>query len=121
MNEMIDRLARVIFAKRYPHGSIEQRIVFGGPITWDRMLEGIANGDCRPSERDDCLDLVRAEIEAMREPTEAMILAAAKAAADQHYGQDNSWDRNVSADFKGEWLAGAKFGWKAAIDAALKN
>ena len=50
----------------------------------------------------------------MNEPTEEMILAGAKAAADQIYEKGGVWDRGyIEEDQKQLWLNAAKFAWKA--------
>lgn len=55
-----------------------------------------------------CLPEARAAIEAMREPTDAMIMAAEW--AEPEYRED---DRDMAIQFKAEW--------RAAIDAALNE
>jgi len=61
-------------------------------------------------------------IAAMREPTEAMVLACAKSGVDQIYYKSNAWERRVSGDkgLERDYLNFSKFGLMAAIDEALK-
>lgn len=51
------------------------------------------------------------------EPTDEMILAGAKAAADQHYYKANVWDRSagnyLSDNCKKDYLNGVRHAWKA--------
>jgi len=53
----------------------------------------------------------------MREPSEEMILAGAKAAADQLFEKGAVWDRGyLDEDQKRLWLNVAKFCWLAMSD-----
>lgn len=63
----------------------------------------------------------RVAIEAMREPTDQAILEGAKAAVDQIYHKIYSWDRGqVNPADQQDWLNGAKYGYQAMIDEALR-
>jgi hypothetical protein len=46
------------------------------------------------------------------EPTEAMLLAGAKAAVDQIYHKGNVWERGYIHDPQ-DWLNAMRHGWKA--------
>jgi len=47
------------------------------------------------------------------EPTEAMLLAGAKAAVDQMYYKGNAWDRGYADGAKDDFLNAVKHAWKA--------
>jgi hypothetical protein len=83
MSEMRERVARAIHQERY-----------GGQIPWGRF----------PDAEEECRQEARAAIEAMREPTEAMMAAV------------------DCGGEKADWLAGKawKAGWQAMLDEALK-
>lgn len=74
--------------------------------------------DC-PVSRGNYNDAANAAIAALRVPNEAMILASAKAAVDQLYFKADAWDRGYCQGQEQDWLNGAKFGYMAAVDAAL--
>lgn len=81
MSEMIERVAKAIFADRYP------------------------GEDWKDYQKRDYCGHARAAIEAMREPTEAMMAAV------------------DCAGVKAEWLSGKAWaaGYRAMIDAALSE
>lgn len=96
MNEMMERVARAIA---------------------DTDHEGEGWG----FNAEQLISLAHAAIAAMLEPTEAMILAGAKAAADQHYYKANSWGRYVRPDLRQDWLNAQKYGHYAMIEAAIQE
>lgn len=99
MSDMIERVARAIYAERY---LVE--IAFGAMPAWE---------DVQGSDRTGTFDEARAALEAMREPTEAMTSATSGVVTgcDGEYG-----DYNVYCDDR---VAGEI--WTAMIDAALSN
>lgn len=95
---MIERVARRLFEAR--GGESANRLIYGKPrVTWEEALSAayvqIAPEQCR---RD-----ARAAIEAMREPTEAMISAASE--------EGVSWSEDARSYVRSEFAA--------MIDAAL--
>lgn len=82
MSEMVERVARATYEAR-PYGDEH-----AGDLIWDRLEDGW---------KDRHRDMARAAIEAMREPTDAMVDAA--------YGRERTGTERGN--------------WRAMIDAAL--
>lgn len=92
MNEMIMRMAKAMY-DAYP--ILDEN---DAPISWEDLE--------REGDRNPCILCARAAIEAMREPTEAMVTA----------GNVDCWSY-----FGDEPFPSFERGWASAIDAALQE
>ncbi len=108
MGQMIERVARKLFDAQTPVSGKLNPIIFGKNMTWDE----VHNHENSEIRQHDCVLLARLAIEAMREPTEAMIAAGAV-----------RWHEPVRyGDARLPYLGDASMiCWDRAIDAALKG
>jgi hypothetical protein len=87
-DEMIQRVARAIYAKRPYYVSASSAVLTPGPLRsydWDHAPTYY---------RTDCMEIARAAIEAMREPTEYML---SHALAEGAWCTANSWRSMIDA------------------------
>lgn len=107
MNDMVERVARAI-----------------APMAWNSVNAGDTAG--QKNRRKASLKHARAAIEAMRQPTDEMKVAAVVASAAQNKPvADRLKARDFSAGISSELTAGDSrvlvAGWQAMIDAALSH
>lgn len=99
-DSMIERVAERMFERRRVKNPFAHQAIWGGPISYAEVKEGIAAGHLVEHALDEVKADARAAIEAMREPTEAMVNTPTVDAYE-----------NCAADMI----------WRSMIDAALKE
>lgn len=70
-------------------------------------------------QQDEFRLMARAVLQAIREPSEAMAEAGARAGVEQIYYKDNAWERCVGDEFKSDHRNYATYSFRAMIDTAL--
>lgn len=112
MSEMIERMARRLFER------------LAGDPDWDDAYETKAQAEACGNDdisQEECFDIARDILDAMREPTEEMEFAAIPAEIEARCKENNIPIGESQASLYRPMRSAIRAAWKAMVDEAMKD